>query len=62
MGIIIQKETTPEAEQELNAFLMAFPAVEMAPGRYYLFDATDAPMFATMTENHMSGTFDPLSM
>jgi len=62
MGIIIEKGITPEAEQELNAYFMAYPAVEMAPGKYYLFDATDAPMFASMTENAYKGTFDPLSI
>ena len=62
MGIIIQKGITPEAEQELTAFLMAYPAVEMAPGRYFVFDPTDGPMFQDMTENAYKGTFDPLSM
>lgn len=62
MGIIINKGNTAAAREELNAFIMAFPCIEMKPGHYFVFDATDAAMYQDMSENQFVGTFDPLTM
>ena len=62
MGIIIEKGTTKEAREELIAYIMAFPALEMKPGYYYVFDPTDGPMYQDMEQNAYKGTFDPLTL
>ena len=41
MGIIIEKGNTKEARQELIAYIMAFPALEMKSGYYYVFRYID---------------------
>ena len=40
-----------EAAQELAAFIMAYPAIEIAPGFYYVFDPTDAQQYQDMEHN-----------
>ena len=45
------RPTDAGAAEELTAYVMAYPALQIAPDCYYVFDVTDAPMYSDMEHN-----------